>query len=287
VTISRLARILWTLALLAALVLTGTAARANDGGYTWGMSISPTPTQQSADVITAGTAEDYGHTGPLWVYVTPWVHVWDPNWAGPSCSTTRYRNGVEQDSQHIGAGAPPPYVWSLNMTAPVTWRIEVTCPLPQGATGTPTIDVTFASELPPAPPSPVASAAAPVAPVPARVVAAKPAISGTPVAPPRPAPAATAPATASPPPVPSPQPPSPAGTPVVAIGTPPPSSPSPQPSVSPAHPTAPEFDAAPTTRRASDTLGSGRGFHLTFLWLLGLGLIVIAFLAARWHWGWR
>jgi len=272
-------RTLFTLATIAALVLTGTAARANDGGYTWGMTISPTPTQQSADVITAGTVEDYGHTGPSWVYVTPWVHVWDPNWAGPSCSTTRYRNGVEQDSQHIGAGAPPPYVWSLNMTAPVTWRIEVTCPLPQGATGTPTIDVTFASELPPAPPSPTpeAPAVAPAVKVAVRVAA--PVQSQSAASPPR---AATAPSPSSSPmtrpaaAAPAAPSPAPSSTPSAT-----PSSPSPSP-----EPTAPAFESAPS-QRAVNAVSKGGGFHLTFLWLIMVGLVVVAFLAARWHWGWR
>src|SRR4029077_11976870 len=93
-------------------------ARADVGGYDWGMTVAPTPSQQSADVKTAGTVFDYGHVGPPWVTVTPWLRPWDPNWAGPSCNTIRYRNGVEEGSQHIGAGAPPPYVWNLNMTPP-------------------------------------------------------------------------------------------------------------------------------------------------------------------------
>lgn len=123
-----------------------------DNGYDWGMSVTPTPTQQTADVIQAGIVYDYGHTGPNWVYVMPWLHIHDPNWAGPSCSTTRYHNGIEEISQHMGAGVPSPFAWSLQMTpTPVTWRITVSCPVPAGSAEPSTVDATFSSELPPNP----------------------------------------------------------------------------------------------------------------------------------------
>lgn len=276
------------LVLASALVLAfalADAAHANDGGYTWGMTVNPTPVQQTADVITAGTVFDYGHVGPSWVYVTPWVHVWDPSWAGPACATIRYRNGVEQDSQHIGAGAPTPYVWSLNMTPPVVWKITVTCPLPQGATGTPSIDVTFSSELPPAAPIPAASAPAPI---PAKVVTARSAPSPVPVAQPRPTPSATrSPATETPPPVLSAQTQSPAASPEAVGPTPSPSpvhqDPIPQPSMTTSgKPTSLTFDAqAPTSPR------SHRGGRAAVPWVIAIAFLATAFFAARYHWGWR
>lgn len=178
-----------------------------DGGFTYGLTVSPAPSGYQAQVVsTSGTTYDYGSVNlPASVSVTPWFRPSDPATLPgiSSCDAFLYRNGAQWGAQVVPLSPTPVPAFVVSMAPPVRWDVKIICtyanaqPVPvtllaEGAVSPSASAVTSPTPSASVTPHPVTSAK-PVA----RISSPSAAPSKAPAATSTPAPSAVAPASPS------------------------------------------------------------------------------------------